>query len=457
VNLVVMMLDSLRPDHVGCYGNAEVRTPHIDAVGARGGVFETAYAEYPITVPSRTALVSGDFTWTNRPWCPLRSYDLHIAEILKASGYATAAFSDTPFSAGAGMDRGFDTFRFFQEGKCHMPVVEGRSFDDSQAFFPPHTTERERAFYVKTMINRHYAMERHGKACPELLFDAALDWLDDHHAEPFFLWIDTFEPHEPWCPEEPYRSLYQPGYTGRYIPFPVGPSSDWMTDEEIEHVLALYKGDITHTDEMVGRVVARLAALGRTEDTVVAILSDHGEPFGEHGTVRKYGVPVYDELARMVWVMSAPGHIEPGTRSPALVENTDFLPTVLDLLGVEMPPRPRLGAWMDSGDGGGAECRGVSAMPLLRGEASAVREHAYLGGFGLRAAVRTEQWKFIDHRGEKPNELFDMAADPAERTNVASREPALVRELHRRLWEFQRIWSAALSWRDKPASQRKEG
>jgi len=451
MNVVVMMLDSLRPDHAGCYGNAQVRTPHIDAVAARGAVCETCYAEYPITVPSRTALVSGAFTWTNRPWCPLRSYDAHIAEVLKQHGYATAAFSDTPFSKGAGMARGFDTFEFFQEGKCHKPVVAGRTFDASDAYLPPWTPERERHFYRNTMINRQYSRETHGKACPELLFDAAIEWLDENHSQPFFLWIDSFEPHEPWCPEEPYRSMYQPGYTGRYIPFPPGPSCDWMTDEDIAHVLALYKGDITHTDEMVGKVTARLDELGRADDTIVVILSDHGEPFGEHGVIRKYNCVVYDELALMVWVMSAPGIIEPGTRATGLVQNTDFAPTLLDMLGIEMPPRPRPTAWMDYEPETQADFCGVSAMPLLRGEADRVRERAYIGAFALRAAIRTERWKLIDNQGEKPTELFDMAEDPAERTNLADKEPTLTRELHRRLWDFRRIWSGALAWRDEPA------
>lgn len=213
MNVVVIMLDSLRPDHVGCYGNAEVKTPYIDAVAAKGAVLESTYAEYPITVASRTALVSGSFTWPNRPWCPLRSYDMHLAEVLKKHGYATAAFSDTPFSVGAGMGRGFDTF------------------------------ESE------------------------------------------------------------------------------------------------------------------------------------------------------------------------------------------------------------------SEFRGVSALPLLRGQVETIRERAYIGAFNLRGAIRTDEWKFIDNRGEKPNELFHMVDDPQERTNLVQQELSLARELHRTLWEFQTIWSGALSWRDEPAGQ----
>ena len=454
MNVVVMMLDSLRPDHLGCYGNREIETPHIDSVAAKGAVLETAYAEYPITVPSRTAFVSGTFTWPNRPWCPLRSYDPHIAETLKGNGYATAAFSDTPFSVGAGMGRGFDVFEFFAEGKCHKPVVEGRTFDDSAAYYPAHTPEHEKNFYRNTMINRRYAMEQHGKACPQLLFDAALDWLDQNHDKPFFLWIDTFEPHEPWCPEEPYSSMYQPGYQGRYIPFPIGPSSDWMTEEDIQHVLALYAGDATHTDEMVGRVLTKLDALGVADDTLVAIISDHGEPFGEHGIVRKYNVVVYDELARMVWVTSLPGVVEPGTRVKGLVENTDFAPTILDALGIEMPQRARPRLWAPKyASEDESDFWGVSALPLLRREVDRIREHAYVGAFNIRSSIRTERWKFIDNRGEKPNELFDMLADPKEQTNLLDKEPSLVRELHHKLWQFQFAWSGALAWRDEPAKQ----
>jgi len=453
MNVVVMMLDSLRPDHVGCCGNAEVKTPHIDAIAAKGAVFETAYAEYPITVPARTALVSGAFTWPERPWTALKEYDVHVAEVFQRHGYATAAFTDTPFSVGAGMNRGFDVFQYFQEGKCHKPVVDDPDFEPPAAYYPPGAPEKEKDFFRNTIVNRRYALKQHGKACPELLFDAALDWLERSSDKPFFLWIDTFEPHEPWCPVEPYHSMYQPDWKGRYIPFPIGPSSDWMTEDDLRHVLALYKGDATHTDEMVGKVTAKLTELGKADNTIVAVISDHGEPFGEHGVLRKYNVVVYDELARMVWVMSAPGVIEPGTRTSALIENTDFTPTLLDMVGIDMPRRRCPTAWMDYEPDFETDVWGVSGLPLLRGEADKVREHAYIGAFNLRAAIRTERWKLIDNRGEKPTELFDMIADPGERHNLAEAEPTLTRELHRKLWEFQRGWSSALSWRDNPAKQ----
>ncbi len=436
MNIVVVMLDSLRPDFVGCYGNPVVKTPHMDAIAARGTAYAKAYAEYPITVPARTALVSGCYTFTNRPWCPLRSYDMHIAEVLKENGYATAAFTDTPFNVGANMDRGFDTFEWFAVGKCHRPVVEGRDADISNAYFPPHATQLEKNFYRHTMINREYSMEVNGKICPELLFDAAIEWMEANASKKFFLWIDTFDPHEPWCPTPPYDSMYQEGYTGRYIPMPMGPSSDWMTEDDVRHVRALYAGDATRTDVQVGALADKIDQLGLRDDTLIVLISDHGEPLADHGTIRKYGVPVYEELARMVWIMSKPGLVSEGVLSDALVQNTDFAPTILDMLDIEPPQRRRID--------------GVSLMPMIKGEKDSVREYVYNGAFGLRTSIVNDDWKFIDNHGEKPHELFSRRNDPQERENLANQYPDVVKGLHRKLFDFSARWAAALSWRDRP-------
>ena len=448
MNIVVIMLDSLRPDHLGCGGHPEVRTPHIDQVAAEGILFERAYAEYPITVPSRTALVSGCYTWTNRPWRALLPTDMHLTEVLHEHGYATAAFSDAPFNPGGNFDRGFEVFEYFDVGKCHGHD-EDIEVDIPDAYFPPDAVEQERQYYVNTLKGRALAMQRYGKTCPELLFDRAVQWLEANDRRPFLLWVDSFEPHEPWAPVSPYYEMYGGDRHRRYIPMPVGPDIQWAGEGDLDHVLRLYMGDITHTDEMVGRVTAKLDELGLAEDTLVVILSDHGEPFGEHGTIRKYYVPVYEELARMVWIMRKPGAVPEGAVARALVQNTDLAPTILDLLGIEPPPRKVEGAFQ--GIVGGDEMDGVSLVPLLTGDEPAVRDCVFNGAFGLRASIRTDRYKLIDNQGEKPNELFDLDQDPDEKRNLIEGSPDLAGELHRRLWEFRRKWGTALAWRDRPA------
>ncbi|MFQ5810306.1 MAG: sulfatase-like hydrolase/transferase, partial [Armatimonadota bacterium] len=238
LNVLVIMLDSQRPDVLGCARNgpdeladdfAQIRTPHIDAVAASGIVFDRAYAEYPITVPSRTALVSGCYTFTNRPWCPLRSYDFNIVELLREHGYTTACWSDTPMNTGAALARGFDLFDEITVGKGRRQDEE-IDVDLMGAAFPESGGEAEVQFWTNTLRGRHVARRDYGKTCPALLFDKAIQWLAGGPKQPFFAWVDTFDPHEPWCPEPPYDTMYPRPEGGRYIPMPHGPSVDWMSE-----------------------------------------------------------------------------------------------------------------------------------------------------------------------------------------------------------------------------------
>ncbi len=451
MNILVVMLDTLRPDFLGAGGSTVCKTPALDKLASQGAFFENAYAEYPVTIPTRTALVSGIYTFTNRPWTPLRPYDLHIAEILREHGYRTAAFSDSPFRKTFNMHRGFDEFVQFP-GKLQPPPPDfDEHVDDMGAAFPP-GSEVEQALWHNCAAGFLTCFPRRlGRVGIELMVDEAIAWLGKNGkgGSPFFLWLDSFQPHEPWAPPEPYRGLYQADYRGRFIPLPSGPSVDWMTQRELEHTRALHMGEVTYTDSHVGRLLARLDELGLSEDTFVFVVSDHGMPFGEHGTIRKFGVPVYDELAKVVWIMRRPGLIKERARVESLVQTTDFLPTVLDLCGMEAPAQR---VWI-SFDGLDTPevIDGASLAPILTGEADSVRDTVYNGAFALRSSIRKGAWKLIDNRGEKPNELFNLDEDPRELDNRHDDMRELAQELHRELWEFQTRWGSVLAWRDEPA------
>jgi arylsulfatase A-like enzyme len=434
MNVVVIMLDSLRPDHLGCYGNTEVKTPNLDRFASESVLFETAYAEFPNTIPSRTAFVSGIYTFPLRPWQALDPADFHVAELFAENGYHTAAFSDTPFNNGAHMDRGFAEFHHFATGKC-LPPVDGRPvMDFSHAFFPPGYPVKEVNYYANTWTNRQICLEKHGMCPGEYFFSEVCQWLGARDNKPFFLWVDSFQPHEPWDSEEPYRSMYQPhlGYEGRYLPMPMAPDADkWIMPGDTEHIRALYKAGVTETDEYVGRVLRAIDDAGLSEDTLVFMLSDHGEPLMEHGLLRKFGYPIYDELARIVWMIRWPGHVTAGLRLSGLASNVDFLPTLFELTGLQTETR------LD----------GRSLMPMVRGEAPRVRERVCLGAFNYRDGVRDERYKFIDNRGEKPDELYDMVADPRELNNLLPEQEELGRQMHRQLWEFHGPWQVKHSRR----------
>lgn len=436
MNVVVIVLDSLRYDKVGCCNSKIVKTPHMDAFAAQGAVLERCYAEFPNTIPARTALVGGIYTFTNRPWKELEPKDAHLAEFFQAAGYRTAAFSDTPFNNGAHMDRGFDEFVHYPMGKC-LPPIDGQPvLPPDDAYLAPGFPEKEYKFYPNTRTNRAYCMKKYGKYVPELMIDDIEQWLTANRNEQFFLWIDSFNPHEPWDAPEPWRSMYGPerGSDDRYIPFPMGPEMDWVRPGDLEHVHALYNACASETDFYMGRLLAKFDELGLTEDTLIVILSDHGEPLGEHGTIRKFNYPLYEELSHTVSLWRWPDKIPAGTRVPGLTENLDLLPTLLSAADLKPDVQPE----------------GVDLLPLLQGQVEKVRDHLFLGAFNYNGGVVTDDgWKFIDHRGRQPNELFHLPTDPLEKDNVIDSNSDLSADLYRRLYDFHEPWRWKRSKRHK--------
>lgn len=426
MNVVVIVLDSLRYDKVGCYGSA-VRTPYLDQFASQGVLLERCYAEFPNTIPARTALVTGQYTFTNRPWKELEPKDPHLAEVFQAAGYRTAAFSDTPFNNGAHMDRGFDEFNHYPMGKCLPPIDGQPSLGAEDTYLAPGFPEKEYKYYPHTRTNRAYCLRKYGKYLPELMVDDVGQWLERNRNERFFLWIDSFNPHEPWDAPEPWRSMYGPpgGYEGRYLPFPMGPGMEWVKPGDMEHVHGLVSACASETDHYFGRLLARFDELGLTEDTFIVILSDHGVPLGEHGTIRKFGYPLYEELSHTVCLYRWPGRLPAGKRVAALTENLDLVPTLLAAAGLEPEFKPE----------------GCNLLPLLQGQQERVRDYLYFGAFNYNAGVISDDGhKFIDHRGEKPDELFYLPDDPGERTNLIGEQGELAGDLHHRLWEFHEPW-----------------
>lgn len=427
MNVMVVVLDSLRYDKVGCCGSSVVKTPFLDRLAAEGVLLERCYAEYPNTIPARTALVAGIYTFPCRPWKELEDKDLHLAELFREGGYHTAAFSDTPFNNGARLDRGFNEFTHYPMGKCLPPMDNQPVLPPDDAFFPPGFPEKEYKFYPNTRTNREYCMRRLGKYQPEIMVQEVESWLATHRDDRFFLWVDSFNPHEPWDAPEPWRSMYGPqrGYEGRYIPFPMGPEMDWVRPGDLEHIHACYNASVSETDYYVGRLLAALEETGLADNTLLVVLSDHGVPLGEHGTIRKFYYPLYEELSHTVCLWRWPGELPSGERRDALTLNVDLTPTLLAAAGLPLP----------------ASLEGCDLGPVLRGQEPRVREDLCLGAFNYNTGLLTEDgWKFIDHRGFKGNELYHLPSDPDERHNLITAEADRAQAMYRRLYDFHEPW-----------------
>ncbi|RMF20012.1 MAG: hypothetical protein D6760_12435, partial [Deltaproteobacteria bacterium] len=301
-------------------------------------------------------------------------------EILKKSGYTTAGFVSAPYvAAHYGYARGMDVYEDISAEYSHRQ--EARS-----AIVAPEVTKK------------------------------ALDWLDGHAEDRFFLFIHYFDIHYDYIPPPPYDSMFDPDYTGsvdgtNFIERrDVNPKMD---RRDLEHILALYDGEIRFTDDHVAQVLERIDRLGLRDNTLVIIVSDHGDEFFEHGN-KGHHRTVYSEVLRVPFLMRLPRGIGRGSVVEEQVSLIDLMPTILDVVGVEDP------------DG----VEGVSLLPLVRGRPidrdAIYAEFFDKRGFNLQVARRTHERKTIEHFNRlmhpkrRPIEVYDIARDPEEQHDLAA-------------------------------------
>jgi len=417
-NVLMVMVDALRPDHLGCGGNSSVRTPNIDRLASSGAFFENTFCPMPSSAPSRASIFTGRFPHAhgvrvNGP--PLPSKEITLAQILSEAGYLTGA---TPkFSSG--FERGFSEIGV--ERSLGLPVLD-RAAREEKGFMdvsgPDEGPSEEESRYHTTIVT-----------------DATIEWLRKHRDDRWFFWLDYHHPHEPWHAPEPYGSLYDPDYEGPDVSCP-SMYEPGMGERERRHAVALYDGEVALVDKNIGRVMITLEKLGLWDKTLVVLLSDHGVFLGEHNFFKKPPF-LYDPLIRSTLMLSWPGRIRSGTRIRSLSHINDVMPTVLDLLRFSVPDA----------------CQGVSLVPLLNGNETEVHEAVFIEFCEFKGtaakAVRTQEWKYIYYRsvgdipwagdyapgyvfreaGLEKEMLFYLPGDPSEQRNLTHRYPGVVQDM----------------------------
>ncbi len=455
MNVVVLCTDSLRADHLGCYGNPWIRTPHLDRLAREGALFEHCYSENLPTLPTRTAWWTGRYQFPWRGWQQFEHSDYLLAEVLWDRGYTSALVTDTyhmhkpVYNCG----RGFDTVRWIRGQEYDPWIVDPGLAVDLSVGHRLKGDESDRLWrprFEQYLRNRSAWGDDEERTPTAQVAKAAVGWLEDQvrargNRDRLFLWVDFFDPHEPWDPPEPYRSLYDPGYRGQELIDPVaGPVAGYMTESEVRHTMALYAGEVTMVDTWAGVVLDAVRALGLWDDTLVMHVSDHGEPFGEHGIIRKARPWNYEELVHIPWIVRHPQGLGAGRRIPALVQTVDLMPTVLDALGIQGPltlpfvaPTRTMFPQDIVVNQRRVELTGRSLMPLLRGEQAGVREFAVTAHHERQWSLRTADWSFLlPIDGSGGPELYDRRRDPAETDNLAGVEPAVVQAMELELRRF---------------------
>ncbi len=249
-------------------------------------------------------------------------------------------------------------------------------------------------------------------------FEQAAEWVrrNQDQTRPFLLWVETFDPHEPWTPPAEFDVYGDPAYRGKeYILPPGGPAAAHFTPEEMRRIRSLYAGEVSYVDDMAGRFLQVLRDCDRYEDSLIFLLSDHGHPLAEHGKFLKGPDRMYSELLKVPFGFKLPGGRAAGTRTPALAQFPDVLPTLLDAAGL-------------AGDLPGLQ--GRSLMPLVRGEAEQIRS-ATISGYhhGADRCIRDQKWSLVLRGGTEADELYCLRDDPRETRNLIDQHPEVAGRL----------------------------
>jgi len=413
-SLLLITIDTLRRDRLGCYGSASIDTPHLDALAQSGALFETVVASAPTTAPSHATMMTALSPRAHGVLAngqTLAPNAATLAEVLRGAGYATGAFvSSAVLARRAGLDRGFDDY------------IEAYGRDGGKQSVSPAESTNARA----------------------------IPWLRAHARDPFFLWVHYYDPHQPYEAPGAFGAHADPGYAGAMPEWDDKQLRDWIRSadipaEETRHLRARYDAEVGYVDAQVGALLAALDASGARGRTLVCVTSDHGETLGEHAGYFGHSHQLYDTTLLVPLIVSLPGRVPTRHVAAAPARLLDLAPTLLALLG-----RPALegvegrsllpiaASATARGDGAGVvrddRAAGGDADDLVRSPAFAVSEtHPSdrpgpdVNAIPRKLSMRSGDGKLIRWLDSDSLEVFDLARDPGETRNLAGSAGAIAR------------------------------
>jgi arylsulfatase A-like enzyme len=440
MNFIIMIADTLRRDHLGCYGNKWIHTPNIDRLATQSVVFDHAFTGSFPTVPNRRDVLTGRYTFTYCDWSPMTPEEVVLPQVLGKAGYCTYMIVDTPhiIANGYGFDRGFSGWQWIrgQEG-------DRLKTDPIEVKLPSAPEKLRGGARTVTQYLRNVS-DRQGEKdyfAPMTMTQAA-KWLErNHQREKFLLYVDTFDPHEPWDPPKKYVDMYNPGYEGEEVTYPLYAPCSFLTDPELEHVRALYAGEVSMVDTWLGKLLKKVEDLGLLDDTAIIFTTDHGFFFGEHGLIGKITL-IKREVNNIPLMMRVPG-MTPGRRWH-LVQPPDLMPTILDLAGVEHPDTIHGKSLVSvlGGDPTPVRDIAVTSFSIIHQPASEKPVHLTPQNWADFAwklkpsTIVTEEWVLIVGAGDLEPELYHMPHDPRQQHNVFAENRGVAKELHAKYLEF---------------------
>lgn len=423
-----------------------VNTPNLDAFSEKAASVENVYASSFPTIPHRTDLTTARTGWPWYPWQPLaNSSNNHTPSLLKAHNYVSQLICDCPHLFKAGFQGGFDAAYQLRGQEGDMPFL--RMNYPIRKTVPLEKTRPEPAPFkadcladLHSWTNRHWRSEKDRFA--RRTAATAVEWLEENYLyDPFFLWVDLFDPHEPWDPPEYMVRKYDPDYNGTPMIHPNYGRADDYTDAELTNLRAHYCAEAELVDRGIGRMLEKIEDLGLDRNSVIVFTSDHGMSLGEHNRTGKTNInpgderswPIYPEVAHIPLMIAAP-NVKGGHSIQHLALPEDILPTVAELAGLNIKPQDAV--------------HGVSLASQLQEKSNEeTREVVVTGNFlnkdrenipdtATVPVVYTAEWAYVPFRPDGSAELYYLPADPLAEKDVAEENKEILHDMHQKFMNY---------------------
>jgi arylsulfatase A-like enzyme len=400
-NVILITIDSLRPDHLGCYGYRRNTSPNIDRLAKESILFTQAISQAPWTYPSLFSILSGTYPDTHGVLSPrhkLKDVPL-LNQILRQNGYYTVAIC------------------------AHYTISEVEGFRQTFHKFFRFRRKRDNFWIVNN-------------ARP--VTQLATRWLRNNYRKKFFLWLHYMDCHGPYKSPSPYNKMWDKKYTEAINGIPIsehiwlglGGVPKYMAEVmDVKHMskeeyISHYDGEISFLDSQIGILLNELNKLGIERNTLIILTSDHGESLGEHAYFG-HELLLYDVLLKVPLIIKFPRVFPHHKIITKQVQSIDIMPTILDLLGLKQPDL----------------IEGRSLVSLILGEKEEPASYAYSSyeNYLSRYAIRTEEWKLIYTQENNHYELYNLRRDPQESVNLYEMENRVAEILKMELGKYLNI------------------
>jgi arylsulfatase len=439
-NVLLLYTDQQRWDTIAAAGYPHMHTPNLDALASRGALFENAFCNSAVCMPSRQSMLTGRYP--SVVGCVTNGVEMPpgiptVWDVLKPYGYHAANLGKLHFKNHSNRDHrephptyGLDTLILSDEPGCYEDAYiqwvrrrDPSQVENCRCGTPPAWTGKP-VEKLRSPVHPYAFEGPEDMTHSAFVAEETVDFIRRRRDETFFAIAGFYAPHSPFNPPQRFLDMYDPAA----LPPPAmneGEDRFGLSEDEWLNVRAHYYALVSHVDDQVGRILSALDEAGLREDTIVIFTADHGEHLGDHGTVGK-GAPGLDSCAHVPLIVSWPGRLPEGAVCSQLIEAVDLVPTVLECCAVQVPPY----------------MQGRSFRPLLEGKEYEPRTSAFIEHRtpfrDSWKTVRTADLKYCagSHAGEQ---LYDLQSDPQELRSVAD-EPGYADALADMRAELIRRW-----------------